>query len=181
MTRPQRIVFVAKSLDGFIAGEKGELDWLNSIPNPEGNDMGYSALMQEVDAVVMGRNTFETVAGFGGEWPYAKAVFVLSRSLRDIPEALQSKVSLLSGTPQEVIAQISAAGHQKLYIDGGRVVQDFLRADLIDELRITTIPILLGKGISLFGDLSAPLHFEHLSTEVYLGQIVQSCYRRRSE
>jgi dihydrofolate reductase len=181
MTKQKCIVFVAKSLDGFIAGENGELDWLNTVPNPEQNNMGYTELMQEIDAIVMGRNTFETVAGFGGEWPYAKPVFVLSRSLREIPEALQSKVSLLSGSPQDVIAQINAAGHQKLYIDGGRVVQDFLRADLIDELRITTIPILLGKGVSLFAELSVPLLFNHVKTEVFLGQIVQSCYRRRSK
>ena len=175
----KNIVFIARSLDGYIAGKNGELDWLHAIPNPDNIDMGYNSLMEEIDAIVMGRTTFETVLGFGIEWPYTKHVVVLSHSLQAVPAALEGKVSLASGSPEEVLEKIHAKGFHKLYIDGGTTIQHFLRADLIDELRITTIPILLGGGFPLFGDLSEPLEWEHIKSEVFLGQVVQSHYRRK--
>lgn len=175
----KNIVFIAKSLDGYIAGKNGELDWLELIPNPDGNDMGYNALMDEIDAIVMGKTTYETVIGFGIDWPYQKPVFVLSRTLKNIPENLGDKVFLLAGTPHEILAKIHQKGFYKLYIDGGRTIQNFLAEDLIDELRITTIPILLGGGFSLFGDLPKSLEFEHLDSKLYLNQLVQNHYRRK--
>jgi len=177
--KKKNIVFIARSLDGYIAGKNGELDWLNSIPNPENNDMGYNQLMKEIDAILMGRTTFETVCGFGGEWPYSKEVFVLSNSLKEVPEKLNKKVSLINGSPQEILNKIYEKGYFKLYIDGGRTIQNFLKEDLIDELRITTIPVLLGGGFSLFGDLPKPLELEHIESQVFLNQIVQNCYRRK--
>lgn len=176
--KPKNIVFIAQSLDGYIAGKKGELDWLDAIPNPENQDMGFKALMEEVDALVMGRNTFETVLGFGGEWPYPKPVFVLSNSLKEMPQAYQDKAFLLAGEPKQILESIHEKNYFTLYIDGGRTIQAFLEYDLIDELRISTIPILLGGGFSLFGDLTSPLSFELVKSEVFLGQIGQNHYRR---
>lgn len=176
--KKKNIVFIAKSLDGFIAGKNGELDWLHSIPNPENNDMGFNDLMDEVDAIVMGRITYETVINFGVEWPYIKHVFVLSNSLKNLSENLEKKVSLLSGSPQEILSKIHKQGFYKLYIDGGTTIQKFLKEDLIDELRITTIPILLGGGFPLFGDLTSPMKFEHIESRLYLSQIVQDHYKR---
>ncbi len=175
----KNIVFIAKSLDGYIAGKNGELDWLHAIPNPDNIGMGYYKLMEEIDAIVMGRTTFETVLGFGGEWPYSKHIFVLSNSLKAIPEKLDQKATLIKGTPQEILNQVHERGYFNLYIDGGRTVQDFLAEDLIDELRITTIPILLGGGFPLFGELMEPLEFEHVASHLFLDQIVQNCYRRK--
>ena len=175
----KNIVFIAKSLDGYIAGENGELDWLNSIPNPENNNMGFVSLMNEIDAIVMGRTTFETVCGFKGEWPYNKQVFVLSNTLHEIPERLKDKVSLLAGNVKEILIEIHKKGYSNLYIDGGKTVQNFLKEDLIDELIITTIPILLGNGIALFDSLPKSLEFTHLRTEIFLNQIVQSHYKRK--
>lgn len=175
----KNIVFIATSLDGYIATEDGGLDWLQTIPNPAQDDMGYIQLMTEVDAVVMGRKTYETVCGFGGDWPYSKPVFVLSHSLKTIPEKLAKKVHLLAGSPVEVLENIHAKGYGKLYIDGGTTIQNFLRADLIDEMRLTTIPILLGGGFSLFGALDQPMEFEHIVSKVFLNQIVQHHYRRK--
>ena len=177
--KKKNIVFIAKSLDGYIAGKNGELDWLHSIPNPENNDMGYNDLMEEIDAIVMGRTTFETVCGFEGAWPYSKHVFVLSNSLKEVPEDLIKKVTLTKGNPKEILKTVHEKGYSKLYIDGGRTVQDFLKEDLIDELRITTIPILLGGGFSLFGDVAEPMEFEHIQSKVFLNQIVQNHYRRK--
>ncbi len=175
----KNIVFIAKSLDGYIAGKDGDLDWLHSIPNPEGIDMGYNRLMEEVDAIVMGRTTFDTVLGFGIDWPYTKHVFVLSNTLKEVPANLEGKVSLLKGSSQQILNQIYERGYHCLYIDGGRTVQHFLQDDLIDELRITTIPILLGGGFPLFGDLASPMEFEHVESMVFLDQIVQDHYRRK--
>lgn len=177
----KNIVFIAKSLDGYIAGKNGELDWLELIPNPNHIEMGFGALMQEIDAIVMGRTTFKVVCDFGGEWPYSKPVFVLSTTLKNVPDHLVDKVHLCQGSPQEILQKIHNKGYHKIYIDGGRTIQDFLKADLIDELRITTIPILLGGGFPLFGELAQPLEFEHVSSQVFLGQLVQDCYRRKRE
>lgn len=175
----KNIVFIATSLDGYIAGPNGELDWLNSIPNPEHKDTGFGELMQEIDALIMGRVTFETVCNFGGDWPYNKPVFVLSHSLKEIPKHLQGKVFLQKGVLEDILQQIRQQGFHRLYIDGGQTVQKFLAEDLIDELRITTLPILLGAGIPLFAELASPLAFHHLKTVVYLDQMVQTHYQRQ--
>lgn len=175
----KNIVFVAKSIDGYIAGINGELEWLQSVPNPENNDLGYNSLMNEIDAIVMGRTTFEMVCSFKCEWPYLKHVFVLSNSLNEIPEKFKENASLLNGSVKEILDIIHKKGFYKLYIDGGITIQNFLKEDLIHELRITTIPILLGSGISLFNILPKSLTFSHLKTEVFLNQIVQSHYERK--
>ncbi|GAB1857425.1 dihydrofolate reductase family protein [Flavobacteriaceae bacterium MHTCC 0001] len=175
----KNIVFLGKSIDNYIAGKNGELDWLDMIPNPDQLDMGYHSLMNEVDAIVMGKNSFETVLGFDIDWPYQKHVFVLSRSLKNIPKKLQNKVTLLHGEEKDVLKAIHKKGYKNLYIDGGNVVQNFLKQDLIDELRLTTIPIILGEGIPLFDILPKCLEFEHVKTEVFYNQIVQSHYKRK--
>jgi dihydrofolate reductase len=175
----KNIVFIAKSLDGYIAGPNGELDWLELIPNPENKDLGFDSLMKEIDAIVMGRSTFEVVCNFGGDWPYSKPVFVLSNSMESIPKKLMDKATLLSGDLKEILINIHDRGLGILYIDGGRTIQNFLKEDLIDELRITTIPILIGGGFPLFGELNQPMEFVHLKSEVYLGQLVQDHYKRK--
>lgn len=174
----KNIVYIAKSIDGYIAGVNGELEWLNSIPNPENNDMGFVSLMEKIDAIVMGRTTFETVCNFGGEWPYSKQLFVLSNSLPQIPEPFKDKATLLKGSLQDILTIIHKKGYHVLYVDGGKTVQNFFKEDLIDELIISTLPILLGNGIPLFDTIANSLKFNHLKTEVFLNQIVQSHYER---
>ncbi|WP_303316040.1 dihydrofolate reductase family protein [Flavivirga abyssicola] len=175
----KNIVFIGKSLDGFIAGKNGELDWLDMIPNPNQHGMGYYDLMEEIDAIIMGKTTFETVIGFDIDWPYKKHVFVLSHSLKEVPKNLKGQVTLLHGKERDVLDTIHKKGFYNLYIDGGKTVQNFLKADLIDELRLSTIPILLGDGIPLFDVLPKSLVFNHVKTEVFLNQIVQSHYQRK--
>jgi len=172
-------VFIARSLDGYIADNNGGIDWLHSIPNPDNLDMGYGDFIKKVDAIVMGRVTFETVCSFDIEWPYSIPVFVMSRTVDSIPEKYQDKVELVKGSISEILETIHKKGYNKLYIDGGATIQGFLKEDLIDELIITTIPVLLGGGYPLFSDLSAELKFEHLKTEVFLDEIVQSHYCRK--
>jgi len=175
----RNIVFIAKSLDGFIADKEGALDWLTSVPNPDQVDMGYSKLISRVDAIVMGRNTFELVCSFDIGWPYHLPVFVLSNSLGKVPQAYNDKAEVVKGSLQDILRQLNARGYNQLYIDGGLTIQSFLKEDLIDELIITTIPILLGGGTPLFSDLPEPIAFKHIESAVYLDEIVQDIYIRK--
>lgn len=172
-------VYIGVSLDGYIADSEGGIDYLDTFPIPEGEDMGYHPFMDSIDALVMGRITFETVLGFDVPWPYQKPVYVLSNTLKEIPSAYEGKVFLVKGTLSEILSEIHGNGHAKLYIDGGSTIQGFLKEDLIDEMIITTIPVLIGGGHPLFGELSNQLIFECVSTQLYANQIVQSRFVRR--
>ncbi len=180
MEKRENIVFIATSIDGYIADKEGGISYLEMIPNPDQVDMGYGALMERVDALVMGRNTYEKVLSFGIGWPYTKPVYVLSNSLESVPEEFQDKIELVKGTLSVVLNQIHAKGHHSLYIDGGKVIQQFLNEDLIDEIILTTIPILLGGGVPLFAHLPKELAFELKKSDVFLGEITQRIYVRKS-
>ncbi len=171
-------VYIAASLDGFIATPDGGIEWLEEAPNPEGGDFGFSVFLARVDGLVMGRVTFEKVLGFD-DWPYSIPVFVMSDSLREVPSGLEGKVRIVSGSPGEVCARLGDQGFENLYVDGGRVIQSFLNEDLIDELIVTRFPKLLGKGIPLFGELGESLDFAHVETEVLGDCLVKSRYRRK--
>lgn len=176
---PVNRVYIATSLDGYIADKNGGLAWLDAIPNPEGDNMGYNDFMANTDALLMGRTTFETVCGFDVEWPYTKPVYVLSNNLTEVPEEYTGKVWLVKGTLPEVLKQIHGKGHHRLYLDGGKLITGFLAADLVGEMIITVFPVLLGGGHRLFGELPKPLDYELVSSRVCLGQLVQSHYRRK--
>lgn len=167
-------VFIATSIDGYIADKDGNIDWLHSVPNPDNIDMGYMDFMAGTDALIMGRTTFETVCGFDIDWPYSVPVFVLSNSLKTVPDKVKGKVHLVNGSLKEVLNQIHEKGHKRLYIDGGRTVQSFLKEDLIDEMIITIIPVVLGGGSSLFSELDESLNFECTETKLYLDKVVQN-------
>lgn len=174
-------VFVGASLDGFIARTDGSIDWLHQSQAavPPGEDFGFAKFIGSVDAMVMGRNTFEQVLTFD-EWPYGSTpVVVMSRTLSALPPGAPATVSLSGEAPADLVARLSAGGAQHLYIDGGRTIQGFLAAGLIDELTITVLPILLGAGRPLFGPLPADVHLDHLSTRAYDFGFVQHHYRVR--
>ena len=171
-------VFIATSLDGYIADKNGSIDWLHSIPNPKNDDMGYVEFINQIDALLMGRTTFETVIGFDVDWPYKQPVFVLSNTLKEIPESHKDKAYLVKGSLTEILDQIHKKGYKRLYIDGGTTIRNFLKADLIDEMVLTTIPILLGGGSSLFAELPNELKFELIGTKTFLNQITQNHYQR---
>lgn len=175
---PKNSVFIATSLDGYIAGKNDSLAFLDAIPEINQIDTGYEAFTANIDALVMGRVTFEIVKGFGTEWPYKKPVFVLSNSLKEVPAEYKDKVFPISGSLTEVLHKIHEQGYHRLYIDGGKTIQSFLKEDLIDDMVITTIPILIGGGSSLFGELSDQLEFECTKSIVFLDKIAQNHYRR---
>ena len=165
-------VFIATSLDGFIARLDGSLDWLPETPEPH----GYDEFIATIDAIVIGRNTFEVVLKFGG-WPYGKKpVVVLSTTMSELKLPAGAVCDLMAGTPQQLMARLTERGMKHLYIDGGVTVQGFLEAGLIQRLIVTRIPVLLGSGIPLFGPLSHDIRFAHLATRSYASGLVQSEY-----
>ena len=165
-------VFVGTSLDGFIARADGSLDFL---PPGGGEPHGYDEFMATVDALVIGRNTYETVLGFDA-WPYAqKPVFVLStRPLAKAPPG--AIVEHMEGTPEHVASVLESRGVQHIYVDGGITIQAFLRAGLVQHLTITRVPILIGTGIPLFGELLRDIPLTHIVTHQYPSGLVKSEY-----
>ncbi len=135
--------------------------------------------MASVYVVVMGRLTFESVIGFGRGGPYPRPGLMLSSRMSRAPDGFGEHVSLAGGTASEVVAVAKKLGYSNLYLDGGKTIQGFLRADLIDEMILSEIPILLGGGERLFGDLAEPLGFELVGSEVLLDQIVRKHLRRK--
>ncbi len=168
-------VFIALSLDGFIARPDGRLDWL---PQPEeGEDFGYTRFIETVDTVIMGRKTFEQVLTFP-EYPYPNLrMVVLSSRPWTCPPHLSGAVQVMQGDPVEIVRILEEQGASHAYVDGGETIRRFLRAGLIRDLILTHIPILLGDGIPLFGSLSKDFPLEHISTRVYPNGLVQSHYR----
>ena len=168
-------VFVGISVDGFMARVNGALDFLPAQPEPH----GYDEFMASIDALVIGRNTFEIVLGFGG-WAYGtKPVFVLStRPLPPVPEG--AVVERMSGEPAAILAELEARGIGHVYVDGGITIQRFLQAGLIQRLIITRVPVLIGSGIPLFGALPRDVVLEHVATRQYPSGLVQSEYAVRA-
>ncbi|MBK6313095.1 MAG: dihydrofolate reductase [Blastocatellia bacterium] len=164
-------VFVGASVDGFIARVDGGLDWL---PGDDCEAHGYEEFMDTVDALVMGRNTFDIVLGFG-EWPFSKPVFVLtSRPLTRVPPG--AVLEAMAGDPAEIVSALEARGFRHLYVDGGITIQGFLRAGLIQRLVVTRVPVLIGEGIPLFGSLPADERLRHVATRTFPSGLVQSEY-----
>jgi dihydrofolate reductase len=169
-------VFIATSLDGYIARPDGGIDWLPEPSGSDADDHGYSAFMASVDAVVMGRNTYELVLTFGG-WHFTKPVVVLSTRGVTIAPELATKVFQTSGTPSEVLSYCATRGWTSLYIDGGVTIQKFLAAGLIDRMIITRVPVVIGAGLPLFGAVPADVRLTHVATQAYSNGLVQSEYR----
>jgi dihydrofolate reductase len=165
-------VFIGTSLDGFIARANGDFDFL---PPGGGEPHGYAEFMATVDALVIGRKTFETVLTFDA-WPYGeKPVFVLStRALAPAPP--EAVVERLSGEPADIVSQLDARGIRNVYVDGGITIQRFLQAGLIQRLIITRVPVLIGTGIPLFGATPHDIVLTHVATRQYASGLVQSEY-----
>ena len=168
-------VFIATSLDGFIAREDGGIDWLLGATDST-DDHGYTAFMAGIDTLVMGRSTFEKVASFD-VWPYPDTrVVVVSTTLQALPAIPSAQLELPPGPLSALLEHLQASGAKSLYVDGGKLIQGFLREGLINELTITRIPVLLGQGIPLFGELVRDVPLQHMSTTSYASGFVQSTY-----
>jgi dihydrofolate reductase len=171
-------VFVGMSVDGFIARRDDGLDFLDTRDGSEGDAShghGYEEFFATVDALVMGRHTYDVVLGFG-VWPYGKKpVFVLSkRRLKQAPKG--AVVERMSGDPRKIMAELEKRGFKHLYIDGGATVQRFLAAGMIDRMVLTRVPVLIGAGIPLFGKLPRDVRLRHVATRPVPGGLVQTEY-----
>ena len=175
-------VYIATTVDGFIARENGELDWLPGSdgvvePGLEDEDFGYQVFMDSVDVLVMGRNTYELVIS-SGFWPYAdKRVIVLSSTLKNLSPKLANSVELRSDSVEAIYNELKQSGAQHIYIDGGKTIQGFLNACLVNEITITKVPVLIGQGIPLFGRLNKDTKLQHLNSTSFKNGFVQSRYK----
>ncbi|WP_116450627.1 dihydrofolate reductase family protein [Blastococcus litoris] len=173
-------VFLGMSVDGFIARLDGDITWLtgggdeNAGPDDgEGGDFGFSEFVGGIDALVMGRATYDVIAPFA-EWPYqGKPVHVLSTTLE--PGA-DSRITV-HRTFDEAVQAATAAGYRRVYVDGGRTVHQFLRAGFVADLTLSRVPVLIGTGHTPFGELAADIPLEHAGTRTFPGGMVQSTYR----
>ncbi len=168
---------MAMTLDGFVARKDHTLDWLNK-QDTAGEDHGFTEFMQSVDVIVMGSGSYKTVLGFG-EWPYTKPVVVLSRSLTQahIPENLQDQVQVLSEAPVDLMKTLEDRGMRRSYVDGGAIIQSFMREGLIEDMKIAIVPILIGDGIRLFGELAKDVDLALESVKDFASGLIQMNYR----
>jgi dihydrofolate reductase len=178
MSRALAHVFIATSLDGFIARADGAIDWLlrQQARVPEGEDCGYGGFIAGVQALVMGRHSFEQALRFD-PWPYELPVVVLARRGLAVPPALQGRVSVSAEAPRALLERLGAAGVATVYVDGGVIVQAFLREGLVDEMTVTTVPVLLGGGRPLFGALPADVDVELVDSRCWPFGFVQNRWR----
>jgi dihydrofolate reductase len=170
-------VYIGTSLDGFIARKDGDIDWLTQFANDEAIH-AYEEFISRIDAIVIGRGTFEKVLTFPS-WPYEQKAFLLSTSIKQVPDILREKITPFSMKPKELLNYLSSNGFSRIYVDGGKVIQEFLKEDLIDELIISKVPMLIGSGIPLFDYLDTDLQFKHIQTQISSNGLVRSYYERR--
>lgn len=178
----QCFVFIAVSLDGYIARDDGDISWLEDVGYEiTDEDFGFKKFFNSIDTLVVGRNTYQHVLGFP-EWPYEnKRVIVLSHSPLTIPVKLSDKVEVANMSPLELANYLESTGAEKVYVDGGKTVQGFLQAGLINEMIITTIPVLLGGGKALFAQLDQEVKLDLLEVNSFKNGFVQSHYVVKSQ
>jgi dihydrofolate reductase len=174
MTRSVTHAFIACSQDGYIARADGSIDWLTALPVPEGEDFGHGAFMAGIDALLMGRQTYDTVLGFG-DWPYTKPVRVLTRNVDALrPAPAGADVGAVSGPLPGILNGLGAVGFGRVCIDGGQTISALLRAGLLDRLTVTRVPVLLGAGVPLFSGTGPEMRLTLLATRVWSNGFVQT-------
>lgn len=173
-------VFVATSVDGYLARPDGSLDWLPP-GEPGGEDYGYQEFYATVDAVVMGRKTYEVCESFE-QWPYSgKRVVVWSRRLSTRSPAFDGQLEFSARPPRDLLGSLEEAGVRHVYADGGATIQAFLAEGLVNEITVTCVPILLGQGVALFGRLERDIRLHLLRTRAFPDGLVQSTYAVESQ
>jgi dihydrofolate reductase len=176
-SRPRTSVFIGTSLDGFIARPDDAIDWLEDVEptdDPD-EDFGWSDFWPTVDAL-MGRRTWEVLTGFD-EWPYGDTpVWVLTTHPDDVSAPPGASVRTVAGPPAEVLDTMAADGIGHVYVDGGETIQQFLRARLVDRMVITTLPVLIGEGIPLFGPSDGDVALRLEAVRQWPNSMVQRTY-----
>ena len=179
-------VFIATSVDGFIAKEDGSVDWLHTAGKPEADmgkqaDMGMLDYMGSVDCMIMGRKCMDMISSMNlttEQWPYGDTrIIVLSNSLNEAPENMKDKVEMYSGDLLALVSKLESEGHKHAYIDGGTTIQAFINLKLINEMTITRAPVLLGEGKSLFGKVFKDIKLEQAEAIAFPNDFVQVKYK----
>lgn len=173
MDRPIVSVFLALSLDGFIAGPHGDLAWLDPYATDSPVETGYDRLLSDADTLVMGRNTFEKLLSFD-EWPYSgKRVVVLTHR----PLSSRYGETAQAGSIHDVLKQLWQEGSRHVYLDGGQAVRQGFMEGMVDELTLSWVPVILGEGIALFDGLQHRLDFKVEGVRRLPSGLVQTIYR----
>lgn len=173
MSRPSASVFLASSLDGFIARVDGAIDWLAVVERPN-EDYGIKAFYDSVDTIVMGRKTYDVGLGFE-PWPYAKMRCVVVTS--DTKRTPRHGEEFYSGELSPLFERLGAEGAKHIYVDGGIVIAQALRAGLVDDITVSVIPIVLGEGTPLAPKLGADVGLELVEHRAFESGLVQLKYR----
>jgi dihydrofolate reductase len=170
-------VFIAASVDGYIARKDHSIDWLDNLNADPDQDYGFQDFIRNIDAILMGRNTFNVVMNLK-DWSYGEMpIFVLTHHPTTLRLDKYENVRAIQGKPEEILAELEKRGFHHLYLDGGKTISEFLSASLVDEMIITRIPILLGKGIPLFNPVDKETKLELLSTMDFEDGLVQNKYK----
>lgn len=175
---PNIQLFIATTLDGFIARPDGSIDWLEKMPNPEGTDYGYSDFIASVDTVLMGRATYETVLGFDVEWPYAAQQTWVVTTQTDLPTPTPN-TGLIHQVDADTIRQLRAASKKNIWlVGGGEVIRAFMALDSVDELMVSLIPVTIGEGIPLFPNVKET-NWQLVSATPWKSGLVYLHYQRQ--
>jgi len=175
-------VYIATSADGFIATPEGGVDWLHAAGNQDADmsenpDMGFNNFIESVDCMIMGRKCMEVISSFNltpEQWPYGDTkIYALSHSMKKPPENLLGKVEMYSGDIFKLISQLEAKGFKHAYIDGGATITSFINLQLINEMIITKAPLLLGKGIPLFGEINNTIKLVNSEATAFPNDFIQ--------
>ncbi len=168
----QIILYIAQSIDGYIAASDGSVDFLNCVETP-GEDYGYFSFYKSIDAVIMGANTYEQVKGFG-EFPYPdKPCYVFTNRTYEAHD----KVEFVSGNPLEWFKIETNNNPMRFWLVGGSsIIKAFQDEELIDEFIISVVPVMLGAGIPLFQSHKSPYNLKLKNVEDYPSGLVQLTY-----
>jgi dihydrofolate reductase len=171
-------IFIATSLDGYIATEDGSLDWLSSVDTP-GEDYGYGEANEAADTIIMGRKTYDKVMELADEFPHKnKKVYILSRKERPV----ENNIIFTNKNPGDLLRELKTQAGQNIYVDGGaQIIQELMRQDLIDEYIISVLPIFLGSGIPLFGNTGSQKMLKLKYSNSFASGLVQMAYERVRE
>jgi len=174
---PTGHVMMAITLDGFVARKDHSLDWLTKQKTAD-EDHGFAEFLEKIDVIVMGSGSFRTVLGFDA-WPYEKPVVVLSNTMTDdaVPAELANKVEITNLSPEDLMIEMERRGWPRVYVDGGAVVQSFLKLGLINDFKLAIVPVLLGDGIRLFGNLPSDVDLELTDTKAFPSGLVELRYK----
>ena len=169
-------LFIAHSIDQYIAAKNSDLDFLSLVESP-GEDYGYLSFIEKIDVVIMGRKTFEKILSFNIEFPHSniKCIVLSSQKLNDLPK----NVELYSGSISTLISTLESEGYKEIFIDGGaQTIHEFLKLDLINNFILSSIPVLLGEGIPLFLTGYPTQNLKLIKSQSFASGLVQNHYQK---